>query len=302
MCTTQKDQRMIVVFVVIAGVLCRFVTPQLAASYLFCLLNLMVMAVSTAIAYFRRPLHTVLPDVGHDLLPHIATIAGTDSHLICDRLLQLTVACTLTFIFRNTTQQRVHILQRFFLSYGSIMALRTITLLMTSLPDPYPLCRHSAPEAQRHWHDMPWSLIVSNAVAIANRDSSLTCGDLIFSGHTSLFVLCALTLHTYYQGSVNHGVNPLKLLVWLLSVAGTVLLLISRMHYTIDIGISYFVTVTVWNFYHGLVRAIHEKHYIQPLMWLDGKLLHPFVAWLETGISFHTFSIQNKKRKTKINY
>lgn len=280
-----------------------FATPQLAAAYTYCLVCMLSMAFSTSIAWFRRPAAFMLPDIGHDLLPEMLTMLGVDSHVVCDQLLFATSFATLALVWRHPS--RVCILKRFLVVYGSLMFLRAGTLLMTALPDPYSLCAQAqntrlGDSHGRTWGNMPWSLVLENMLGLFgnNKHNAMTCGDLIFSGHTVVFVLCALVWHNYYRNSMT-TFNPVKLIVWVCSIMGTALLLVTRMHWTIDIALAYYITTSLWNFYHGVCNALAGNHYIKPVLWIDGVLIYPFIAWIETGVSFKQFHLNNTENKIR---
>lgn len=293
-------------FINIASVLCLcfgaallwvVAPPQLAAAYSFCLTGLVTMATSTAIAWYRRPYSVVLPDVGHDLLPEVLTMFGMNAHLMCDNLLRCTVTATVVLVC--TRSQRSLVFKRVLIVYGTLMFLRAFTLLLTSLPDPYFLCSIH-PKAMYGWREIPWSRIPIDVLTLfgPNKENSMTCGDLFFSGHTVLFVLCSLVWHTYYH-TTRVQLNPVKLSVWLLSLVGTLLLLVTRMHWTIDIAVAYYITITCWNFYHSVCNSLSQEHYMKPVIFIDGALIYPFVAWLESGVSYTVYQRENEERRLK---
>ena len=270
-----------------------YATPQNAAAYTYCVVGLANMALSTSIAWYRRPPYFHLPDIGHDILPNLtATLGGIRAHTICDNLLRVTVMSTLLFItFHN---RRVVIMRRFCMVYGTIMFMRSFTLLMTALPDPYYVCATHT-DVLHSWTSIPWRSVFNDVFELLGSNSarnSVTCGDLIFSGHTVLFVLCALVVHTYYK--TMHSLNPLKLWMWIISVVGTTLLLITRMHWTLDIALAYYITITCWNFYHGVCRSLEYGHYIKSVVWVDGAVIYPFIAWVETGCTYNQYQSRNK--------
>ena len=266
----------------------------------YCAVCLVAMTTSTAIAWYRRPSGFTLPDVGHDLFPAVSVIGAANAHVICDGLLCATGYATAAFVM--TQPQRWIIWRRIFLVYGSVVFLRALTLLMTALPDPYALCA-AHPRANFTWSGIPWSSVPGDVVSLLGRSNAsaddgdgtgaLTCGDSVFSGHTVLFVLCALVWHTYFPGLVWSPVNPVKLFVWVLSVVGTQLLIITRMHWTLDIALAYYITITTWNFYHGVCDALALDHYLKPVVHVDGVLMYPFIAWVETGSSFAEYRRRN---------
>ena len=281
-----------------------FSSPQMAAAFAYCFTCFVGMALSTSIAWFRRPPAFALPDLGHELLPEIRTIFGVEAHRICDNLLYTTAAATVGFVLGHP--QRATIGRRFFVVYGTRMMLRSVTLLMTALPDPYILCREAATTTTGAtsttaatgavWRAFPWGHAFGKFLRMFEGSAnSLTCGDLIFSGHTVVFVLCALVWHTYYTPS-HVFINPMKLFIWVLSIVGTLLLLITRMHWTIDIALAYYITTTMWNFYHSACHALVKGHYMKSVVWIDGVVVYPFIAWLETGVSASEFHRVNSRR------
>ena len=274
-----------------------FASPQLAAAYSYCLTGLLAMATSTAVAWYRRPYSFILPDVGHDLLPEVSTMFGMNAHLMCDNLLRGTVVGTALLVC--TRSERSLIFKRVLIVYGTLMFLRAFTLLLTSLPDPYFLCGLH-PKALYAWHEIPWASIPVDVLTLfgPNDENSMTCGDLLFSGHTVLFVLCALVWHTYYH-TTRVQLNPVKLFVWLLSIVGTLLLLVTRMHWTIDIAVAYYITITCWNFYHSVCSSLNQEHYMKPVIFVDGVIIYPFVAWLESGVSYASYQKENMKKGLK---
>jgi len=278
-------------------VMWRCASRQLAVAYIYWLVGLMCMATSTAISWFRTPLYfPSLPDIGHDMLPMVITVWGMDAHRMCDSLMYLTATTTLVFAL-CTPGWRI-ILRRFFVIYGTLMFLRSITLLATSLPDPYPLCEEYVPGTY-DWGDMPWSEVLVEFMGMfgPNEHASLTCGDLIFSGHTILFVLCAMTWHTYYTPMHMYMLNPVKLSIWVISIIGTVLLIVTRMHWTIDIMLAYFITVVVWNAYHSVCRDLFKGWRLKHVIWIDGAIIYPFISWLEIGTSYKQYHSRHQNKK-----
>ena len=51
----------------------------------------------------------------------------------------------LTVLFIASSKYRTFILRRVFVIYGSLMALRSVCILVTSLPDPHPHCQDATP-------------------------------------------------------------------------------------------------------------------------------------------------------------
>lgn len=274
-------------------------TPQQAAAYAYCATGLISMAFSTCIVWYRRPPFFPLPDIGHDLLPTISTVGGIRAHAICDHLLCVTMLTTLLFIIKQP--RRIIILTRCCMIYGTIMFMRAVTLIITSLPDPYFLCATHT-DIMYTWTNMPWKAVFFDLFLLLGFSPNsqrhfMTCGDMVFSGHTVLFVMCALVVHTYYKATPS--INTFKLSMWTVSIIGTTLLLITKMHWTLDIVLAYYITITCWNFYHSVYRALDNGYYIKSVIWIDGVFIYPFIAWIETGCIMTKFWSRNNSRRPK---
>ena len=72
----------------------------------------------------------------------------------------------------------------------------------------------------------------------------ITCGDMVFSGHSVLIVLCALTWHTYYERS-QANVNGVKVFAWAWAFAGLISIIGTRLHYSLDVLLAWYLSLTV---------------------------------------------------------
>ena len=70
------------------------------------------------------------------------------------------------------------------------------------------------------------------------------CGETIFSGHTTLLVLCML----FIMPKVN---NFFKILLFVYGLIGSILIIALRHHYTIDVILAWVITILVYISYFG---------------------------------------------------
>ena len=123
----------------------------------------------------RSPKQPPLPDIIHDLIPEVGThaqalslrcaltlhahgcvtyvsqltytpiplLGGITFDAVPDAAIGVLLSATLVFIFTN--QHRWFIVRRFFVIYAALMALRSVCIVATSLPDPHPHCRNATP-------------------------------------------------------------------------------------------------------------------------------------------------------------
>jgi len=203
--------------------------------YLVCLYIMSVMNVVAGIRYPKKS--EVLPDVGFDILPAV------HENSIPNTILTVSIVCTAIRLVMH--QKGITILRRFMIVHGITALMRGLTMVATSYPDPSLVCHDYEPPSSTSlfWHTTLVSM-------------KLTCGDLMFSGHTILFVLIGLLWHKYTRMLG-------KCIFWFISWLGCVSLIITRLHYTNDVLVASYVAVTTWNLYHE-----HKDQWFIP-NWLD---------------------------------
>lgn len=72
----------------------------------------------------------------------------------------------------------------------------------------------------------------------------MLCGDLLFSGHTLIMVICYLTFLQYLPNSW----RLFRFVPKILMIVGMSCMVICRTHYSIDIFFAYFFSVGVFSY------------------------------------------------------
>jgi len=136
--------------------------------------------------------------------------------------------------------------------HGICCALRSLTLVSTTYPDPQPSCAHfDAPDgAYEFW------------VRTVFYNSVLTCGDLMFSGHTIIYTLTALSAQVYLT-------TVEKTICWILMSLGCISLVVVRLHYSSDVIIALYVTFSVFGFYHLFATVPTFRRKIPLIAWME---------------------------------
>ncbi|KAM0676979.1 hypothetical protein BDAP_002450 [Binucleata daphniae] len=89
------------------------------------------------------------------------------------------------------------------------------------------------------------------------------CGDMIFSGHTLIITICALTWSSY-DLLVEPRISRIAcMLVWLTTFTICFSIILTRNHYSIDVLLSFYVTGSVWIIY----GYIWDKHLSKEQIW-----------------------------------
>lgn len=168
-----------------------------------------------------------LPDTGFDLLPHIENEAISDLYIHIYWL----VGIALVVIFAPTRRQDA--LRRMFWVLGTLYILRGFTITLTILPNPYHAC-----EPQKH--ENPFLMAIKVVTG-----QYTTCGDVLYSGHTTILVAGAYLVHVYLC-------TPwfLKVLWSLLSVMGMLIIVSTHFHYSNDVLIAAVLAVYSFWIYH----------------------------------------------------
>lgn len=219
---------------------------RVMAGWLYVLACLSLMATSSAIGFFRNPRTQHLPDIVQELVPYITEVPlpltgllglggpdGSNLRVEAISFVEFFMFALLiaTVLWCLTQRWRWLALRRWLVVYGTLALIRTFTVLVTTLPDSRPLCMTVTPGTTLLAQLNPLS-VLHRAARIAGFAETVTCGDMVYSGHSMLLCLCGMAWHTYYKVLPDTwSVNVVKVAVW--AVVGTALFLIvaARLHY-----------------------------------------------------------------------
>ncbi|RHZ10987.1 hypothetical protein DYB26_008488 [Aphanomyces astaci] len=218
-----------------------------------------------------------LPDLGHDLFKAVMTLLYGDTDYIDwfdlpDEFIAF-VGSIIAVLFL-VHPRRLLILRRFTMIYAWINFLRAFCVAVTSLPDASPMCISQFDSRKGAYKSLPiFPKAFHRAFKVLIRPSHhITCGDMIFSGHTVFLVLCALTVTTAELNTPFTRAHPWVLtLVKTATVIGSTLgafaIVGTRLHYTLDVLIAIYVTIQTWYTYHWLSED--NRWGIRIISWLE---------------------------------
>ena len=214
-------------------------------------LSATVTSYSVSVAWQRHPFRQPpMRDAVHAAFP---ALAGWAKYDLPNAMVLLEAGPVLALLGLHARAQRV--LCRAALVYALTMACRAALVLSTTLPDSSPLC-HGDPAAFR---DPPtWAAVERRALWIlVTAGTSLTCGDMMFSGHSVTFVLLALVCTRYLlpaaRGPDHARAAALRAAAVAWNAAGLFIIVATRMHYTIDVLVAAYVTCSLWHQVHALL-------------------------------------------------
>ncbi|GMI09486.1 hypothetical protein TrRE_jg1569 [Triparma retinervis] len=238
------------------------------------------MGVSVVWAQYRSKLidAKTLPDIGFDMLPEF-------HHLLADAACYGAMfATTVRFFFGvtlNNFRIRRHIFRRHIFCLGTLFFFRAFSIICTMLPNPADYCVTDVEYSP--WYEA--FRILSGA--------TVTCADVMYSGHTVNITLCSMTWHCYSHVVPLTSFDPLfskfgrltnklgelqrfttcKAIVWGLTLLGYSFIIGSRFHYTLDVFIGSLLTIAVFKFHQSRIRLAH----------LNDTWFNRIILWSETG-------------------
>merc|ERR1712181_27066 len=120
---------------------------------------------------------------------------------------------------------RKRCLRRLFVVGGIISILRGISITITILPEPSPLCAdYVIPR-----HEIIFVALYHKLFAYIKGTSPLDCGGVFFSGHSATLATCAMVWMQYTN------LRVVQALVWIYAIMTGLAMILVRFHYTLDV-------------------------------------------------------------------
>lgn len=194
----------------------------------------------------RRPNSFRLEDVLHKGNTYI------NAYLLVDLLMAaLVFAGVIQFIWPLRLDTFI-IIRRALVIFGFTFLLRDITHTVTFLPDASNRCPKRDVTNTKWW---PWDVFKFML-------GGVTCGDMIFSGHTMALCTTTLIVDHYFQGWFRY-------VMWVGLVFIVFMIVLTRLHYTVDVILALIIFPLIWRLYHAI--AEHPAAFSDELPWLVRK-------------------------------
>lgn len=240
---------------------------KLIIAFCYCSFSLLITAFTMVIVNDRVPdmkTYPPLPDIVLDNLPLIPWAFQT-----CELIAVCLSTIWFTVLFFH--KHRVVIMRRMFSLTGTVFLLRCVTMIITSLsvPGVHLDCRAKTygSLSAKLWHAFHiWSKLGMSIRGVR------TCGDYMFSGHTTAITLLN-HLITEYTPDTWHGLHTTT---WVLNLFGIFFILAGHEHYSIDVFIAFYISSRMFLYYH----AYAYNHY--NLTSHDGRMR----VWFPLGWFF----------------
>nr|XP_054774583.1 sphingomyelin synthase-related protein 1-like [Lytechinus pictus] len=185
----------------------------------------------------------------------------------------LTLAAHHIIVVSILFSYRTIMIRRFCIIMATIYAMRIITVLCTALPVLPPPSECSTIELDTPAKRLKIALLVW--MKSGSRLSGIKmCGDYMFSGHVTSLTVLNLFIIEYSPGRL----FPIRLLSTAINILGSVLMVIGRGHYTVDVVIAIILVFVVFHYYHSQASIYVLTKSSEHLRWF------PFFYYFERNV------------------
>ncbi|XP_076063863.1 sphingomyelin synthase-related protein 1-like isoform X1 [Oratosquilla oratoria] len=212
--------------------------------------------------------HPPLPDIFLDNVPLISW-----AFYMCETTIVLLALIWFVILFFH--KHRSIALRRFMALSGSVFLLRCATMFITSLsvPGTHLECApRSQSDLMTKFHQA-WVIWRGGGLSIKG---VRTCGDYMFSGHTSALTMLNFFITEYTP----RRMYWLHIASWVFNLFGIFFILAAHEHYSIDVFIAFYISSRMFLYYHSLAnnRALHQRDVMRTKIWF------PMFSYFEANI------------------
>lgn len=197
----------------------------------------------TGIPYYAQ---VPLQDRGFTIFPDLSYMRSWLPDMLLSSLLGSTLLFNVFWIHKPRMRYQGFVVARRMLwMLVTLYFFRTWSFLVTTVPSPLPGCTGKyLPENIPAREKVPGYIKLIGQMATG---SVTACTDNIYSGHTSMITLLVMTFIMYA------GINWLKIYATLHGTLALFTILITRLHYTVDVYIALLVASFIFLNYHFLL-------------------------------------------------
>ncbi|KAL0477550.1 sphingomyelin synthase [Acrasis kona] len=264
----------------ITSILRRKMIPFVCALLFFCLIGYIMSMVQVYVQnltnrlslYNDRPIH----DRGFVYLPHI-----TDkSHIPDYYVISLFLVTLITIFINRNLLVVIDMCRRTLIIIGLIYIIRTISISITLLPNPYQQCQASPFEG--YFYDALMVFLFQKT----------TCHDCFFSGHTVVISSVSLLWYDYLDCSL-----LFRLPAIVFAAVGASLIVMCHFHYSVDVMFGLLISYFIWKYYHSGTHRV-ERWLVrrQQHRWSRNKVVRqPYTKLAKQFISREIGQVENDK-------
>lgn len=243
-------------------------TAAIAAAYL-----VVLYIHGVAIAFGERRLscatHAPLYDVVHNLQAAGNAWALAFTRINTDWVVfALSVGIIAALIIHP---QRQIVFRRFLVFHGVLASIRALSIWVTTIPSPNPMCRGRIMDANPFERALSLSF---DAIGIPHTwlglgAGGITCCDIVISGHAAVLVVDAMLIGMAFRSTT------VRVVAWCVAAIGLASAISVTRHYTVEVVITTVLATLVITSYRLAVRAKVGG----PIAWIEqADRFGPFTA------------------------
>lgn len=237
---------------------CYMATPFVVVLVAFVVALGLMVTIQTLVTYpnrVRSPENSILPDVALEW--NVKLPSPTIWHEVA-----VYGYIGLGVILVLLHQRRMILARRLLTCWTVLLVLRTLTIAFTSYPDPSDSCQGEDPAPV--W----WKLE--------------SCGDMMFSGHTTaLFSIAYILLDAYPWFPTRVGASLLHTASAACVLFGALVILFTRLHYTDDVLVAGFLTSLVYaTYYLGIAHPTVARTEFVRFLERDRNTVTGLACWM----------------------
>ncbi|KAK6733263.1 hypothetical protein RB195_017174 [Necator americanus] len=196
-----------------------------------------------------------LPDLAHSLIKqydtprHMADVFASVASSV------LVLVCVVFHKYRWIVTRRLFYI-------GTVLyIMRAISICLTHIPSGFQdfendICVPPNPDPNPSVSsvlDKFLNIMGTMGLQVQTLNNKLHCGDMLFSGHTTVISTSCFFLNYYTP----HSLWPLKLAAITSCIIAMVCVVVSRIHYSVDVVMGYWISSIIFSVYHGFCEVPH---------------------------------------------
>lgn len=196
-----------------------------------------------------------LPDLAHSIIAQNDTLRFLADVFTMAGVLAAALVCMVVHKHRWIVSRRL-----FYIS-SVLYIMRGISICLTHIPSGFhdfenDICEPPNPDPNPSFSSVITKFLTITAtfgLQFGHKENKLHCGDMLFSGHTTAISTCCFFL-TYYTP---HSLWPLKVTAISCCIFAMFCFVISRIHYSVDVVMGYWISSVVFSIYHAFCEVPH---------------------------------------------
>merc|ERR1712136_628831 len=133
---------------------------------------------------------------------------------------------------------------------GTVFLLRCVTMLITSLSVPEAHLKCDPDSYPEKWMRLHRAFVIWSGFGMTLQGVR-TCGDYMFSGHTTVITMLNMFITEYMPSRW----YPLHTATWVANLFGIFFILAAHEHYSIDVFVAFYISSRLFLYYHSLANT-----------------------------------------------